>query len=158
MGTPAGTEGFIADWLRLIEHLPNYRESDVLVLLKGHLLIEELLRSYINRKFPNPKAFDHEQFTFAQCLTVCEAATAEATNSWVFEAARKLNRLRNDVAHNLEPQKLSNHLLDFVSWVEAHESNPVGPPSERGQARMYMAITELFHSLSALLHNKYQRS
>lgn len=69
----AGSRGAFGDLASLVRHLPNYQEPATLILLKGHLLVEELLRGYVDRKLPNPSAFKHDQFLFAKILVLCRA-------------------------------------------------------------------------------------
>ena len=90
------------DMASLVKHLPHYEEPATLILLKGHLLVEELLRGYIDGKLPNPSAFKHDQFLFAKVLMLCRALTPLKVKSWAFDAAKMLNDVRNEVAHELE--------------------------------------------------------
>ena len=42
----------------LVDHLPSEEADPVLIILKGQLLIERLVRKFILSRFPNPEAFD----------------------------------------------------------------------------------------------------
>jgi len=150
----ANSRGVFGDMARLVEHLPHYQDSAILILLKGHLLVEELLRAYIERKVPNPSAIKHEQLLFAKCLMFCRALTSPKVRSWGFDAAKKLNDVRNEVAHELESTELKEKLEAFVVLVEQHSKGSVFPPPERGEARLYMAITDLYNELSRVLRAK----
>ena len=142
------------DMASLLNHLPHYQEPAELILLKGHLLIEELLRGYIDRKLPNPSAFKHDQFLFAKVLMICRALTPPKASSWAFDAAKKLNDVRNKVAHELDSPEVQGELEKFISLVEQHSKNSVFPPKERGEARLYMAITDLHNELAHVLRAK----
>lgn len=148
----AASRGLFGDMASLVRHLPHYQEPATLILLKGHLLVEELLRGYINRELPNPSAFKHDHFPFSKVLMLCRALTPPTVNSWAFDGAKKLNEVRNEVAHKLESQ--DTKLDAFVSLVEQHVTDSVFPPKERGEARLCMAVTDLHNELSRVLHWK----
>lgn len=150
----SNSRGVFGDMASLIKNLPHHQESTALILLKGHLLVEELLRGYIDRKLPNPSAFKHDQFLFAKLLMLCRALTSPKIKSWAFDAAKKLNDVRNKVAHELDSPKLKNMLESFISLVEPHAKDSVFPPQERGEARLYMAISDLHSELLRVLNAK----
>lgn len=149
----AANRGVFGDMARLVEHLPHYQDSAILILLKGHLLVEELLRGYIDRKLPNPAAFVHKHFLFAKVLMLCRSLTSPKVKSWAFDAAKKLNDVRNEVAHELDPTELQGKLEAFTTLVEQHSKGSVSP-KDRGEARLYMAITDLYDELSSVLRTK----
>lgn len=150
----ADNRGVFGDMARLVEHLPHYQDSAILILLKGHLLVEEMLRGYIDRKLSNPAAFKHEQFLFAKVLMFSRSLTSPKVKSWTFDAAEKLNTVRNEAAHELDPTKLRTKLEAFTSFVEQHSRDSVFPPKDRSEARLYMAVTDLYNELSRVLHAK----
>ncbi|MDX8400661.1 MAG: hypothetical protein R8K20_10510 [Gallionellaceae bacterium] len=147
----SGTRGMFGDMASLLKHLPHYEEHTTLIVLKGHLLVEELLRGYIDRKMPNPAAFKHDQFLFAKVLMLCRGLTPPKVNSWAFDAAKKLNEVRNEVAHELDSPEVQSKLESFISLVEQHAKDSVFPPKERNEARLYMAITDLHNELAHVL-------
>lgn len=146
--------GIFGEMARLVEQLPHYQESEILILLKGHLLIEELLRSYIDRTLPNPAAFQHKQFLFAKVLMVCRSLTPPKIKSWTFDAAKKLNEVRNEAAHELDAFELQRKLEAFIDVVEKHSKNSVFPPMARGETRLSMAITDLYSELARVLRSE----
>jgi hypothetical protein len=150
----AGSRGVFGDMASLIKHLPHYQEPATLILLKGHLLVEELLRGYIDRKLSNPSAFKHDQFRFAKVLMLCRALSPQKMKSWPFDAAKMLNDIRNEIAHELESEDLQGKLGKFVNLVEQNSKGSVFPPEERREARLYMAISDLHNELIRVLHGK----
>jgi hypothetical protein len=146
--------GIFGDMARLLDHLPHYQDSTELILLKGHLLVEELLRNYIDRKLPNPDQFKHDQFSFSKILMLCRALTPTKVRSWSFDAAKKLNAVRNKVAHELDSPDVRSNLDCFISLVEQHAMDSIFPPKERNEARLYMAITDLHHEVTHILHTE----
>ena len=144
--------GVFGDMASLVKHLPHYQEPATLILLKGHLLVEELLRGYIDRKLPNPSAFKHEHFSFAKALMLCRALSPPEIMSWAFDAASKLNDARNQIAHELEPDAHHAMFENFFNLPEPHTKAPVPPPEGHNEARLYMAVADLHNELISILH------
>lgn len=118
---------------RFVRHLPR-TEDKTLVILKGHLLIETLLRENIDRKLVKPKALKEGKLGFFQCVCIAEAIYAKETPSWLWVALRKLNNIRNLLAHNLEPVGVEDKITDFMTYVEEHRDKR---PSLRSVAKDY---------------------
>ncbi len=77
--------------------LPHGQNAE-LVLLKGHILIEEQIRALINRRLQNPAAL-FEANARLECHQAIQIAKAffpadHQTELWV--AIAKLNKMRND--------------------------------------------------------------
>jgi len=96
-------------------HLPFRDQDDVTVVVKGHLLIEEQLVEYVAKRLAKPEKL--ERFSFDQYLRVAEALNEIAAFDWMFEACRKLNGIRNRIAHNLSPSGLEEAVAGFVDYV-----------------------------------------
>lgn len=135
-----------------LEHMPDYQESAELLVLRGHLLIEKILRYYIDHMLTNPGEFKHENFNFDKALILCRALTPSEVNTWVFEAAKKLNIARNEIAHGLDLQKSENKIKQFINFVEKQPIDFVVPPKERNETRLYLAISDLHHELLNVFH------
>lgn len=146
-----GSGGVFGDMASLLKHLPHYEDHTELIILKGHLLIEELLRGYIDRKLPCPAEFKHNQFLFAKVLILCRALNPPKEKSWAFDAAKKLNDVRNEVAHELNSPETQSKLEIFISYVERHAKDSAFLPQERNEARLYMAIVDLHSELAHAL-------
>lgn len=150
-----GSRSVFGDMASFLKHLPNYQEPKVLILLKGHLLIEELLRGYLDRELPNPTKFKHDQFSFAKVLSLCHALTSPKIESWGFEAAEKLNKIRNEIAHELDSPKLQNEIDCLICSVEQHAADSVYPPEDRDEeTRLYMAISDLHNEFTNVFRYK----
>lgn len=149
-----GSRSVFCDITSLPKRLPHYQEPVALILLKGHSLIEELLRGYINDKLPNHAVFKHGQFPFSKVLMLCAALTPPMAESWGFEAAIKLNRARNVIVHKFDSSKLLSELEYFTSFVEQFAKDSVFPPKERNEARLCMAITDLHEELTNVFRDK----
>ena len=132
---------------RFLEHLPVGGDP-VLILLKGHLLIEELLRELINIHLADPQAIEEAELTFHHCLCLAKAFGAEIRSDyWIWQAIKKLNKLRNQLAHNLEPKGFDDRLENFVSFVE--ENTTIELPTDLLESvdRVSLAITTVHASL-----------
>lgn len=101
---------------RYDDHMPD-TDDLTLVVLKGHLLVEEVMIELASLVLPHSDCLDSARLTFYQRACVVKAAIpSRATDCW--ELIFKLNSLRNDLAHNLEPPKLHGHLLELFQLDE----------------------------------------
>lgn len=94
-----------------------------MVLLKGHLLIEELLQSMIDRKVHNKGELEEARLTFHQRL--CFARAFKSSNlhpelDWVWEAVKRINSLRNMMSHHITPKGFEEKLEEFVELILNH--------------------------------------
>jgi hypothetical protein len=95
------------------------REKDpVLVVLKGHLLIEEQLRLVVDARVAKPDAVAKAQLECFQVICLVEALCLNEAPLFVWDALRKLNKLRNDLAHKLEPKGVHDRMIDITTFVE----------------------------------------
>jgi hypothetical protein len=82
-----------------------------LLVLKGHLLLEESLYKLVSAKFPNPEYLDRANLKYYQLLNLARALTStprpndvrDALEEGMWDAMDALNTMRNRLAHNLEP-------------------------------------------------------
>jgi hypothetical protein len=119
---------------RFLDHFPS--EGDLtLQLLKGHLLVEELLREALSFLLPHPKALEGERgatFNCHQVICLAEALTPVQAGvpAWAWVAAKQLNVLRNDLAHKLVPKALDTRVSSFIRYIR--EAEPaLGPMFDR---------------------------
>ncbi len=102
--------------VRLLTFLPS---NDVtLMALKGHLLIEEQLVSILKSRVSYSKALEEARLSFFQRLCLAKALGYRKENDWVWHSIKKLNSVRNDLAHKVEPAKLNIKLREFLELVE----------------------------------------
>lgn len=100
--------------LRLVRLLPS--NDLTLIVLKGHLLIEEQLVSLIERKMKRPAALG-TRFNFSQRLCLVKAMYYMIENGWVWTSIEKLNNVRNHLAHDVEAKNLGGKAEDFINSV-----------------------------------------
>lgn len=104
----------------LLDYMAYMTPGDdlVLIVLKGHLLIEQLLDRIVQTIVAHGEMID-DRFGFAHKLTLARAMcwSQEMNPIWAFIGA--LNSLRNDVAHSLGNDKTEGRLKRAL---DAHET------------------------------------
>jgi hypothetical protein len=102
---------------RFRKYLP--RSSDLtLVVLKGHLLMEEQVDGLISDLLPNPDALEQARPNLYIRLRLARALLSPGTLGELLDAAEKLNSLRNKLVHRLEPPEIAHHVDDFIRPLE----------------------------------------
>ena len=98
--------------LRVMKHLPKQGDLS-LIILKGHLLIEELLFALVSSAAKDPAAIKSANLSYYGLASVAKALFYESRVGPVWDAMFELNKLRNTLAHNLEPPDLNEKLKRF---------------------------------------------
>ncbi len=91
-----------------------------LIVLKGHLLIEEWVNSTINGLLPNPQALKAAQLDCFQRTRLLMAMLPDHGFHDILELFEKLNAFRNKFGHMLEPPQIDDRIAAFVDSVESH--------------------------------------
>jgi hypothetical protein len=130
-----------------------------MILLKGHLLIEEQLQSFIEFALPNPASLAGTHLGFNQRLALAQTLHRQPSRfgyEWVWEAVKTLNTLRNQMAHNLTPAGFEAKLASFAGFVETRLPAPVvpGEGAEYRMAKFGLMISVLNLCLSRLLQSE----
>lgn len=126
-------------------------------ILKAHLIFEEILRTYLERRLPNAKAIAGARLTFAQVLALVRALQPPVSDGWEWEAIAKLNALRNQLAHHLSPNERDNKISEYVTFVVARSGHPLPEPagkstsSPAGQGPFYQAVDMVNAGLFAVV-------
>jgi uncharacterized protein YutE (UPF0331/DUF86 family) len=97
-------------------------EDLTLIILKGHLLVEAALVDICARLLANPAALEEENVRFSTRLNLVQALLDDdilPENIW--HALRHLNRIRNALAHNLEPKNIEAMLCQFFKQLDEFE-------------------------------------
>jgi len=103
-----------------------YPESDDITLnvLKGHLILESYIREIFTSLLNTPKALAGKNGTSFEChqiICLVEAILPEDNRiNWVWLAAKKLNSLRNNLAHNIDTPGREHKINDFIKFVFEH--------------------------------------
>ena len=101
---------------KIAEHLGKAPDTTVL-LLKGHLIVEEHINYALAGIFVQAEALNEARLTFFQKLQVLRALDRFGTAEHWIDAAVKLNRLRNKLAHELEPVGIEDGLATFIKEI-----------------------------------------
>ena len=80
-------------------------DESVLIVLKGHLLIEEMLDAIIRTFVFHPDHLDGARLGFSQKLHIARSMSLDEHNNGMWDIALRLNSLRNELAHSLESDK-----------------------------------------------------
>jgi len=108
----AMTEGMVL--ARAKEILESVTDGTLLVM-KGHLLIEEALYRMVYTKLLQPEFLNKANLRFSQLLHIARALYPDdEVPAAVWEMVEALNTLRNRLAHHLEPSDLRSLLLKFT--------------------------------------------
>jgi hypothetical protein len=102
--SPHNQVEFDARQKRFLEQMEQVDE-DVLVVLKGHLLIEEALTRIIGKFVFHPDLVDHLRLRFAQRVDLARSLSIDESRNSMWELISALNMLRNEFAHALESPK-----------------------------------------------------
>ncbi|WP_417667564.1 hypothetical protein [Pseudidiomarina sp.] len=95
-------------------------EDLTLIVLKGHLLVEEQVRVMVYDRLLKPEEL--QRFSFAQYLSLAKAMyELPEGETWLWNAIAKLNQLRNAMAHELTPGDIDKKIDMFCSAVPRNE-------------------------------------
>jgi hypothetical protein len=124
---------------RFRRHFPRRSNDFTLVVLKGHLLLEESVNRLLAALLRKPEAIEGANLRFHQKLCLIRALApggaksleAEGPSSVVriLDAVEKLNTMRNRLAHHLDHPQIEALVRDFVSLSE--EPEDPDEPDER---------------------------
>lgn len=106
---------------RYDKYMPKTNDIS-LIVLKGHLLIEEALVDVASWTFPYSQSLNDADLSFHKLACVVRAAVPQRTKEADDEAWRLifwLNSLRNDLAHNLESSKRQPRLDQILKHVDS---------------------------------------
>jgi hypothetical protein len=128
---------------KFFKNLPHGKDI-TLVVLKGHLLLEEQVRAIVDERLVTPSALLDSRFDCHQAICLAEALCPKDVDPSVWKAAKKLNRIRNDVAHNLSPKGLNDRLMDFIDayppWIRRGGRYGAGKIREKSIEPVRLAV------------------
>lgn len=134
---------------RFLELLPHGKELD-LVILKAHLLIEEQVNALINERLKNSSVIlEEERFESYYRICLAQSFFAPDFQPWLWRALKQMNKLRNRVAHRIEPKGIDNLIEDIIKSVPFK----YGVGSTR-QERFEFALWSLFDAVSELVDSR----
>jgi len=118
-----------------------------LVVLKTHLLIEEKLREYLGNAFEDSSSIDKANLTFHQLLRLSRSLKVITQLNWFWESVSALNKLRNEMAHELDCE-LNDKRLEPV----------IRPILKTGMAHIPQEAKDLLDPINGPLSFLYSQS
>jgi len=110
---------------RYDKHMPDTNDVS-LIVLKGHLLIEEMLINIRDKLLPHAEYLDSVNINFNQLLHITRSAIESKHDHKSWDLIIEFNRLRNKLIHNLEPPKLEIQLTQlFNSYSKTQPSDEI---------------------------------
>ena len=114
--------------------------------------MEELLRRIVDERVKKPSALRTVRFECSHIISMAEAFCAKEVDQWTWDAIRKLNTLRNDIAHKLEPRGMKDRVDHLVSVVRKNSVFAEGGFGTGDRAVQFeYCLWVLFANLTALL-------
>ncbi|MEJ1495078.1 MAG: hypothetical protein RPU13_01125 [Candidatus Sedimenticola sp. (ex Thyasira tokunagai)] len=135
-------------------HMPWGIKDESLIVLKGHLLVEDLMREYCFSKVNNGRYLEYSKMSFNQIAYLVRALQEKDAPSWIWGAIKKLNWLRNAFAHNLSPENYEKKRNEFIAVVKSENSIDILENRTEMHEILSAAIFVVFTALSANLHFK----
>ena len=113
------TDDQLADgFQRLLKAFQPEAADPTFVVLKSHLLFEELLRDFLLKHLRHPETLQGARLSFAQLIKLCQgfASTLEPLD-WRWRALNEINRLHNALAHEFESESIDTMVVRIVDLV-----------------------------------------
>jgi hypothetical protein len=99
-----------------LHHIPDGDSDLTLIVLKGHLLIEQRIREFISERMLSPSALDDARLSSYQAICLAEALTLPNTQpKQLWDTLRQLNTLRNQMAHNLDLRGVEQRVEKIIN-------------------------------------------
>jgi hypothetical protein len=77
-------------------------DEEALIVLKGHLVLEERLDAIFRKFVFNPEHLERAQLRFAQKIVIARSVSLDQDKNLLWELIEKLNTLRNKLSHSLD--------------------------------------------------------
>ncbi|MCS0347625.1 hypothetical protein [Vibrio diabolicus] len=112
-------------------------------------MIEEQVRLVIDSKLPNPKVLKEARLTCDQAICLAQSLVPEDADKNCWNAARKLNNIRNNIAHKVEHKGLTHQVEAFIKMVPIDWGN-----ADRDTA-FELALWGLFAKISSYVEGEF---
>jgi hypothetical protein len=138
------------------KHFSKVPDELALIVLKGHLLVEQSLTGIISH-YTQPSAdLANVNFRFAQKVALAKALVPTFFFPLEFwEFVNLLNQMRNDLAHQLESKKREQHLGSLRTIFTAHQKFFVVPsyPTDEWKLKSLIGLwLGVLDPIDALIH------
>lgn len=105
---------------RFLGILPSSADIEM-NLLKGHLLVEEVLSAVIQVGLRRPEHLTIERMQFSAKARLARALFKGPDEPWIWKAINRLNDARNSLAHGLNSSKTAELIVEFVAYAKEQE-------------------------------------
>jgi hypothetical protein len=129
---------------KFFKKLPHGKDL-TLVVLKGHLLLEEQIRAVVDERLQSPLALKDARLDCHQIICLAESLCPKDTTPNLWKAAKKLNTLRNNIAHSLDPKGLEHRVADFVQLFPSGLSEKDEPMQEQFEKSLLSLFVLMSH-------------
>lgn len=99
------------------DHYMPKTDDVTLIVLRGHLLIEETLVELAQTLFPSPQRLP-KKLGFYNLACIVRAADPLRSDNSCWDMILKLNELRNDLAHHLDSNTRSGKIAAVFSLLD----------------------------------------
>ncbi len=135
----------VIDWA-VWANLDNYKNTE-LILLKGHLLLEVLLSEYLSKRLSLTAPQVRKMKFSGKLRTLAATTQAPETLTCALPFVERINRLRNEVAHEPFPEIEPK----LVQWAEE-----VLNTFAVSKHQKYTKRTKITHAFAALARSLYE--
>jgi hypothetical protein len=153
MSTRPVSDREIHAFRRFLTLLPRDKDP-VLLVLKGHLLVEEQLRLLVDERVSKPEAVAKAQLECFHVICLAEAFCGDQAPSYLWDVLRKLNKLRNEIAHKIELPGLQDRIANITALVKQNSvfaEGGIGSIESDPMQEFDLALWVLFCHVSALV-------
>ena len=103
--------------LKVYREFEKYDKS-IMVVIKGHLLVEESLNVIIDNFVHHPSKLAKSRLSFFQKIHLARSMSVSDQDNSVWKLIEKLNSLRNDVAHKLNSENRQDKIDELIRLYE----------------------------------------
>lgn len=98
-------------------------DKESLVVIKGHLLIEESLNYIIENFVHHSEFMNKAKLSFYQKINVARSMSLSEQDNTMWILIEKINTLRNDFSHRLESEKRDEKINLIISLYNSEMKN-----------------------------------
>ncbi|MDH4099992.1 MAG: hypothetical protein OEV28_05400 [Nitrospirota bacterium] len=124
-----------------------------LLILRAHMLAEELLHELIGKKLVAVQHFNLERITFCQSLSLAKAMYWREEDEWLWECLVLLNGARNHMAHKIlkrEDEKVLRKIDRMDELIGKNSGVPIPSKLAPSVQRIHWRLASLYSCMSRL--------
>lgn len=136
------------------------RIDDVtLIVIKGHLVVERCLFEILQKNMHNHKYLEDARLSFAQLLNLVQAISKMPPHENTFNDIKRLNRLRNHLAHNLPNENTDKLIDEFIDYAGVRSDDHTSRAQKVwDQIYSMLGAISILISVSELVSSKASKS